>query len=153
MEFLNSIHDKIQFVMELEDEEHLPFLDIDVYRRPDGTLGHRIYRKPTHMKLYIHRMFHYHPSNKHAMLATPVFRARAICDEDSLDEALEFLKTSFRKNCHSLKQIQRVFSRKEETPEDNKKPISTALLSFVQLMSGRLNRMLRKHKIRGINLP
>jgi hypothetical protein len=98
LEFLNSIHKKIQFTMEMEEEEHPPFLDISVYRRPGSTLGHRIYRKAMHSNLYLHLMSHHRPSNKHAVLATLMFRARAICDEDSLGQELEFLKTSFREN-------------------------------------------------------
>jgi hypothetical protein len=84
-------------------------------------------------------MSHHHPSNKRAVLV--------ICDEDSLGQELEFLKTSLRENSYSLKQIQWVFSRREENPN------STAFLPYVQLVSSRLNRMLRKHNIRGINLP
>jgi hypothetical protein len=40
---LNSIHQCIQLAMETEREGHLPSLDIDIYRRPGGSLGHRVY--------------------------------------------------------------------------------------------------------------
>jgi hypothetical protein len=43
---LNSIHQSIQFTMETESEGHLPFLDLDVYRRPDGSLGHKCTASP-----------------------------------------------------------------------------------------------------------
>jgi hypothetical protein len=36
------------FTMEKEEDGHLPFLDINIYRKPDGSLGHKVYRKPTH---------------------------------------------------------------------------------------------------------
>jgi hypothetical protein len=55
-EFLNhlsGLHNNIQFTMEKEEDGHLPFLDIDIYRKPDGSLGHSVYRKPTHTNLYI----------------------------------------------------------------------------------------------------
>jgi len=32
--------------METEDEGHLAFLDIDIYRKTDGSLEHRVYRNP-----------------------------------------------------------------------------------------------------------
>ena len=38
---LNGIHRNIQFTMEIEEEGHLPFLDIDIYRKPDSSPGHR----------------------------------------------------------------------------------------------------------------
>lgn len=128
--------------MEMEDEEHLPFLDTDVYRT-DGTLGHKIYRKPTHTNLYLCPMSHHHPSNKPAVLETPALLDTAICEEHSLDHELEFLKNTFKENGYSFKQIQRVLSKKEKIPKD-KKPTSTAFLPYVQLVSGRLNRMLKE---------
>jgi len=53
-EFLNhlsGLHNKIQFTMEKEEEDPLPFLDIDIYRKTVGSLGHRVYWKPTHTNL------------------------------------------------------------------------------------------------------
>jgi hypothetical protein len=44
---LNSIHQDMQFTIETESEGHLPFLDMDIYREPDSSLGHKVYRKPT----------------------------------------------------------------------------------------------------------
>jgi hypothetical protein len=66
---LNSIHQSIQFTMETESEGHLPFLDLDIYRRPDGSLGHKVYRKPSHTNLYLNAKSHLHPSNKQAVLS------------------------------------------------------------------------------------
>jgi hypothetical protein len=56
--------------MEIEEKGHLPFLDIDVYRKMDGSLGHKVYRKPTHTNLYLHQSSHHHPANKHCPLLT-----------------------------------------------------------------------------------
>ena len=50
---LNGLHNKIQFTMEKEKEGHLPFLDIGIYRKTDGSLGHKVYQKPTHINLQI----------------------------------------------------------------------------------------------------
>jgi hypothetical protein len=70
--------------METENEGHLPFLDLDIYRRPDGSLGHKEYHKPTHTNLYLNAKSHHHPSNKQAVLSTLIHKDRALCDEDSL---------------------------------------------------------------------
>jgi hypothetical protein len=45
---LNSVHQNIQFTMVTEREDHLPFLDIDIYMRPDGCLAQKVHCKPTH---------------------------------------------------------------------------------------------------------
>jgi hypothetical protein len=137
LDFINNINRK----MEMEDVKHLPFFDNDMYKRPDGTQGHRIHSKPTHMNLYLHPMSH-HPLNKHAMLAALAYTTRAICDEDSLAQELELLKTTFRENGYNFKQILQVFSKTEKIPKDNKKPTSNAFLLYVQSVSGRLNTML-----------
>ena len=35
LDHLNGLHNKIQFTMETEEKGHLPFLDIDIYRKAD----------------------------------------------------------------------------------------------------------------------
>jgi hypothetical protein len=39
---LNRLHDNIQFTMEKEEDGHLPFLDVDIYRKPNGYLCHSL---------------------------------------------------------------------------------------------------------------
>ena len=59
---LNGLHNKIQFTMEKEEGHH-PFLDIDIYWKMKGSLGHKVYRKSTHTNLYLHQNSHHHPAN------------------------------------------------------------------------------------------
>jgi hypothetical protein len=80
----NSIHKSIQFNMETESEGQLPFLDSDIYRRPDGSLGYKVYHRPTQTNLCLNAKSHHHLSNKQVVLSTLVHRVRALCDEDSL---------------------------------------------------------------------
>jgi hypothetical protein len=84
VEHLNGLHKNIQFTMEIEENGHLPFLDIDIYRKRDGSLGHKVYRKPTHTNLYLHQLSHHHPASKHSVLSSLIHRAHALCDQDSL---------------------------------------------------------------------
>ena len=94
---------------EIEKDGHLPFSGVDIYRRPGGSLGRKIYRKPSHTDLDLHPASH-HPSNKQAVLATLVHRARAICDKDSLTEELGFLAAIFKENGYSSQQIKRAIN-------------------------------------------
>jgi hypothetical protein len=98
-------HNKIQFAMEKEQEGHLPFLDIDIYRKTDGFLGHKVYRKSTHTNLYLHQNSHHHPAKKQSVLTSLIHRANALCDQDFLPQELEFLTTVFKDNGYSPQQI------------------------------------------------
>jgi hypothetical protein len=52
LDYFNELHRNIQFTIEMERDGHLPFLDIDIWRRTYGSLGQEVYRKPTHIYLY-----------------------------------------------------------------------------------------------------
>jgi hypothetical protein len=123
VEHLNDLHRNFQFTVETEKYGHLPFLDIDIYRRPDGSLGHKVYQKPTHTNLYLNPGSHHHPSNKQAVLATLVHRARALCDNESLQGELELLKTTFKENGYSRQQIQRALNPKVRLSKPKDQPI------------------------------
>jgi hypothetical protein len=41
------MHENSQFIMKPERDSHLPFLDIHIYNKPDGSLGHEAYHKTT----------------------------------------------------------------------------------------------------------
>jgi hypothetical protein len=59
------------FTMEEATDGHIPFLDIDTYRRPDSSLRRRVYRKRTNTNLYLKATCHHgHPANKQAVLFT-----------------------------------------------------------------------------------
>ncbi|KAG8237686.1 hypothetical protein J437_LFUL017708 [Ladona fulva] len=69
--------------MELEENGCIPFLDVMVKRRSDGTLGHSVYRKPTHTDRYLHASYHHHPRQKSAVIKTLFHRARSIADDET----------------------------------------------------------------------
>jgi hypothetical protein len=82
--------------MEMEKDLFPSFLDIDIYRRPDGSLAHKVYRKPTHSNLYWKLRSHHHSSNIQAVLSALVQRAGALGDSEHLRDELEFLMTTSR---------------------------------------------------------
>jgi hypothetical protein len=42
LDHFSELHRNIQFFIEMERVDHLPFLDIDIYRRTDGSLVHEV---------------------------------------------------------------------------------------------------------------
>jgi len=87
-----------RYNLQWKKEGHLPFLDIDIYRKMNSSLGHKVYRKPTHTNLYLHQDLHHHPANKQPVLAFLIHRTKALCEQDSLTQELEFLTTVFKDN-------------------------------------------------------
>jgi hypothetical protein len=57
---LNSVHENIQFTMEMERNGHLPFLVIGIYHKHDGSLSHEVHRMSTHTNTYLHANSHHH---------------------------------------------------------------------------------------------
>jgi hypothetical protein len=82
----------MKFTMEIRKDNRLAFLDVLVKKKLNGSLGHMVYRKPTHTDLYLHAESEHHPAQKNEVLRTLIHRAKTICDMESLGEELQHLK-------------------------------------------------------------
>lgn len=49
--FFKSLHPSINFTREVKIQDQSPFLDVLVYRKTDGFVGHKKYQKSTHSDL------------------------------------------------------------------------------------------------------
>ncbi|GJQ66236.1 hypothetical protein Trydic_g4291 [Trypoxylus dichotomus] len=54
LQHLNGLEESIEFTMELEVDNRIPFLDVLVHKQSDGTLRTTVYKKPTHIGQYLH---------------------------------------------------------------------------------------------------
>ncbi|KAJ7314096.1 hypothetical protein JRQ81_006031, partial [Phrynocephalus forsythii] len=102
---LNSLHPKIQFTMEIEANNQLPFLDVLIYKKPDGSLGHTIYQKKTHTNRYLNAQSHHHPAQINSVAKTLISRTKRLADKDHLKTELHTLSNvlianGFQKNHH-----------------------------------------------------
>jgi hypothetical protein len=111
-------------------------------RRPDGSLGRKFYRKPTHTSLYQNHGSHHHNSKKQAVLATLSHRARLLCDKESLHSESKSFKTTSLENGYRLKLTSRAHDQTVRTPKPKEKPTSVAILPYIKTTYGRLKRML-----------
>jgi len=77
---VNGLHKKIEFTLEKEEKDHLPFLDIDIYKKkrtfPEGTSKFGTPSKKNN--LYLHQYSHYHPANEKAVHASLIHRAKTL---------------------------------------------------------------------------
>ncbi|XP_046400913.1 uncharacterized protein LOC124167151 [Ischnura elegans] len=154
---MNQQHPNIKFTMEEENNNCIPFLDILIQRKPDGTLGHSVYRKPTHTNLYLNGRSHHHPSQKQGVLTTLIHRAKIVADAENLPAEIKHLKTTFKRNGYSDRDFRLALGRtirpRKPTDEDNEKPLGRACIPYVSTISGKIGRILLRHNLQVIHRP
>ena len=158
---LNNQHPNIKFTMEVEVDGKLPFLDLEIIRKSDGSLGHRVYRKPTHTDLYLNANSYHHPSQKQAVLATLFHRAFTVSDEEHLGQEVKHLYKVLQQNEYNYREISKIHRRVEQHYNKNAEQhndvdsdnISRAFIPYCGNVSNRIGRILKKHKIKSIYLP
>ncbi|XP_046558920.1 uncharacterized protein LOC124267966 [Haliotis rubra] len=94
LDHLNKQHSRIQFTLEIEDQDKLPFLDVSL-DNSSNKITPSVYRKPTHTDQYIHYLSNHHPQIKRAIVSTLTRRAKAIYDPAQLQDEIDYLKTTF----------------------------------------------------------
>ncbi|XP_011861533.1 PREDICTED: uncharacterized protein LOC105558445 [Vollenhovia emeryi] len=157
--FINSQHPNIQFTMEIEQNSQISFLDILVRRNEDGTLGHHVYRNPTHTDRYLHANSHYHLAQKNSVISSLVHRAHSISEPAALDGELNHLHRALTRNGYSSRNINRTIQKltnKEpslnntRTPEAEKEKKKAVIFPYLRSTT---DRFLSKHNIRMIFKP
>ena len=139
--------------MELEENSKIPFLDVLMSRKEDGTLGHQVYRKKTHTDSYLHADSYHHPSQKSNVLNTLAVRAFRISDPDHIKDEIEHLTSVFKnigyKEWSIKKAIRRAQDRalSEHPPGDKKEYQGKVYLPFIQGITDKIANFLRKNNI------
>ena len=83
--------------MEIEQAGELPFLDVLV-KRNDEEFHTSIFRKPTHMDIYINYRSNHHPATKIATILCLKKRAENICQGEALVQELKHIEDAFVAN-------------------------------------------------------
>ncbi|XP_015118182.1 uncharacterized protein LOC107041886 [Diachasma alloeum] len=150
---------KTIFTMEIEEQKFLPFLDVLVHRNEDGSLGHRVYRKPTHTDRYLHAFSHHHHSQKNSVISSLMYRALTISQPEYLEAEVQHLDKALNNNGYQSKQVHRILHRlknknsAESEPADKVEHQKTAVLPYLQGTTDRISKVLQKHAIRTIFKP
>ncbi|XP_049941353.1 uncharacterized protein LOC126418579 [Schistocerca serialis cubense] len=153
-EHLNSINSRIQFTMEEVVDGKLHFLDVLVFRNENGSLGHSVYRKPTHTDRYLHRDSNHHPQQKRGVIKTLADRARNICKPELLDAEMEHLHNALMKNGYLSPEIKRALRQPRRNHTDVQATAkSKVFLPFVKNVTERIGRILTKRNITVIYKP
>jgi hypothetical protein len=86
------------------------------------------------------------------VLSTLICIARALCDEDSLQAELVFLRDVIKQNGYNNQQIHRALNHRPHVGQQENKPNSVAFLPFVQPVFNQISRMLAKCNIKSVAL-
>lgn len=99
---LNGHERKIQFTLERETDNFLPFLDIGITRTNTGCVT-KVYRKETHTQKYFNWRSNHSKNCLLGVLKGLIHRAHQLCDlkNDLIDE-LQLLKDVFVSNGYPI---------------------------------------------------
>ncbi|XP_076390580.1 uncharacterized protein LOC105662853 [Megachile rotundata] len=137
LDYINSLDPNIQFTMEIENPDRsLPFLDTLITRKADGTLGHKVYRKPTHTNRYQPALAKKKtwPMNWNTL----GLRYNKTVTPDRINRTIDRLTNQTTKPTH------------KHTTDTHDKEHATTFLPYIQGTTDRIGRILRKHNIRTV---
>nr|VZI18010.1 unnamed protein product [Spirometra erinaceieuropaei] len=141
---LNSVFPDIQFTMEAEVNNQLPFLDVLVHRNPNGHLKTTVYRKATNTRQIL--SFHSkHPlGHKRSCVRTLYRRAETHCSEpDDRRSELRYLQRLFMANGYPRNFIERGRQAGPSRRLVTERPTIWRALPYIDGVSEAVSRLLR----------
>jgi hypothetical protein len=121
-------------------------------RKSDGSLGHTVYRKPTHTNRYLNAESHHHPAQLASVANTLATRSKRLADKDHATAEMKGLREALQANGYANYTINKAFNNmpKQSVEETTEDPISTAFLPYVRGSTDRISRLLRRHNIKTV---
>ena len=147
MEYLNSLRASIWFSLEVEDQGHIPFLDVGISKATEGVIF-KVYRKPTHTGLYLNRSSCHPPGVFKGLVSTLRKRAIDVCSRQEIKQELDGLKKSFLANGFGLCELRCLGSGSMTRREEKKKEVMSGVIPFVPRLSQRIVATLREIGVR-----
>ena len=159
---LNRQNEAIQFTMEIEDKNELAFLDVKI-KRTGTDLRFKVHRKSTHSDLYLQWDSNHAQASKMAVVRALVDRAFNVCSPENLNEELNYVKETLKKNGFPVRVINKYISKKRNKKPGNEhqraansttdnhtstQPKSLAVLPYVEGLTQNLCRLLKKNNIK-----
>ncbi|BHF81178.1 hypothetical protein SprV_0702430800 [Sparganum proliferum] len=142
-ELLNSIIPDLQFTMEEEVESKLSFLDVLVYRQPDGKLATSVYRKPTNTLQMLSYNSNHPLQHKRSCVRTLYRRVETHCSTPAakLDE-IKLLQELFRANGYPRTFVERSRKQPRKRSEEPSQPKSWRSIPYMKGVSEAVARSL-----------
>ena len=156
LDHLNTYDRNLQFTLEIEIANKIPFLDVLVIRSFD-KLNFTIYRKPTQNNRYLHFKSNHPPQVKRAVVISLVDRALNICSDSNITAELNFIKDILFGNGYPILFINSVIncrlkrhSRKinDSLPSEmSDKPLNIIYLPYIPKITTNLKKVCTKNNL------
>ncbi|XP_021964253.1 uncharacterized protein LOC110859600 [Folsomia candida] len=144
---LNNFNPAIEFTLEEEKNGKLAFLDTMLYDKIDGKIGHYVHRKPTHTNKYLDYQSFHPNAHKISVCDTLLRRAIILCDDDHVNEEIEFVTNTLKSNGYPNKMIQRrlqIVKEKISHPQEPSEIQKRVILPWAGKPTTRIAQFLRR---------
>ncbi len=110
---LNKVNPNIQFTLEEEQNESIPFLDCRITRKPnEGTLSLDVYRKPTFTGRHIDGQSNHSDTHEDAFLYSAIHRIFQFnLEKPEIIKELQYLKNSCKQNSIKPERVDKIFNK------------------------------------------
>ena len=117
---LNSIHPRVQFTVDEEENGSIAFLDVYVTRLDDGSLSTRIFRKPSNTNVTIKPHSYQHPNMVNGILKAEICPATRICSSpEQVKKEINYAINLLEDNGHKRAPLEKI--AQEYKPSEPKK--------------------------------
>ena len=151
LKIFNDSNSSVKFTVEEETNAALPFLDVLVSKRSDGTLQRTVYRKPT----WNGQLTNFHSwcplKYKRNLIRTLCSRARRICTPDTFDLEMNKLRSTFEANGYPRKFIEVNMKHQSSRYEEQTVPKKQLYINLdykcdvsCEILRNRLNRSIKR---------
>lgn len=148
---LNTIDPKIKFSCEIEVNSSLAFLDVLVMAKPDGSLAHSVYRKPTHTDRYLNAASHHHPCHLQSVVTSLINRAHDLCDPEHIQTELSHVQEVLVRNGYKMNRRRpRRTYRKKAIFDVKRQP---AFLPYIKGITDKVGTALKNYSIKAVYRP
>ena len=148
---INSLDSNIKFTIEEEQEGKLPFLDVLIEKKDDGTLKTCVYRKATHTDQYLNFDSNHHLEHKRSVVRTLLRRADTlVSEEEDKQKEVRHVKEVLKINGYKEWTF-RIPKKKDKQKDQSKKDSAgkkfPVCLPYIPGTSEQLSRIFKTHGI------
>nr|VZH95887.1 unnamed protein product [Spirometra erinaceieuropaei] len=141
---LNSNFTDIQFTMEEEVNNQLPFLDVQVTRLTDGKIRTTVYRKATNIRRILHFRSNHPVGHKRSCVRSLFQRVQTHCSDDSgRKEEMNYLHALFKANGYPKSFTRNCLKQPHFERSSGEKPKFWLSIPYVKNVSEATARILR----------